>query len=361
MRRLNFFGSLMFAVCVAGCGQPGAPMPPSLHLPIPVRDLRATRVGEKVTLVWTVPYETTDREAIRKPGKMKVCRTLSVEEECGKVIGDVPAKQGSELSRKDHPLETQFVDTLTPELHSKPLVRATYTIEAVNESGRSAGFGNRVDVPLVPTSAPPHAVTVDVRADGVHIGIPPQAMQSEPDPRLQYWYQVTRTGVPPGPGSPDLVGEVPAVGQEVVIDKTFEWEKQYAYTVRPVTWVETQPNGKRLYSVPGDSSDPIEIVTKDIFPPALPTGLQAVYSSGPQKTIDLTWAPNTDADLAGYNVYRWFANGAAQKINSALVKTPTYRDPVAAPGEYSYAVSAVDVRGNESAKSAEASEKAPAE
>jgi hypothetical protein len=344
---------------LAGCGQPGAPMPPSLHLPIPVRDLRATRIGEKVMLNWTVPYETTDREAIRKPGKMKVCRTLSAEEECGKIVGEVPAKAGSEVSRKDHPLEAQFVDTLSPDLHSKPLAQAIYTIEAVNDSGRSAGFGNRVEVPLVPTIAPPHGVTVEVRADGVHIGIPPQAMQSEPDPRLQYWYQVMRTNLPLGTASPELVGEVPAVGQENVVDKNFEWEKKYAYTVTPVTWVETQPNGKRLYSVPGESSSPIEVETKDVFPPATPSGLQAVYSSGLQKTIDLTWAPNTDADLAGYNVYRWIANGTPQKINAELVKTPTYRDPVTAPGTYRYSVSAVDLRGNESAKSAEASERAP--
>ena len=41
------------------------------------------------------------------------------------------------------------------------------------------------------------------------------------------------------------------------------------------------------------------------------------------------------------------------------MKTPTYRDLVTAPGEYTYAVTAVDLRGNESAKSVEASEKAP--
>ena len=359
MRMIRNLLLLALGVSLVGCGQPGAPMPPSLHLPVPVRDLKATRVGEKVTLTWTVPYETTDREAIRKPGKMRVCRILKTEDQCGKVVGEVPPQQGAEISRRDHPLVASFTDTLTPELHAKPLAQAIYTIEAVNGSGRGAGFGNRVDVPLAPTPAPPHTVSVEVQADGVHINIPPQAMQSEPDPRLQYWYQVTRTNVPPGTGTPDLVGEAPASGQVNVVDRNFEWEKQYAYTVTPITWVETQPNGKRLYSIPGDSAPPVEVVTKDVFPPAPPTGLQAVYSSGPQKTIDLTWAPNTDADLAGYNVYRWSANRTAQKINTELVKTPTYRDPITAPGDYVYAVSAVDLRGNESAKSAEASEKAP--
>jgi hypothetical protein len=271
-------------------------------------------------------------------------------------VGEVPAQKGSEISRRDHPLEANFTDTLTPDLHAKPLAQAIYTIEAVNDSGRSAGFGNRVNVPLVPTTAPPHAVRVEVQADGVHINIPPQAMQSEPDPRIQYWYQVTRNIVPAGNTTPDLIGEAPAIGDVNIVDRNFEWEKSYAYTVTPITWVETQPNGKRLYSVPGESAAPVEVTTKDVFPPAIPTGLQAVYTSGPPKTIDLTWAPNTDADLSGYNVYR---NGV--KVNTESVKTPTYRDPVTAPGDYNYSVTAVDLRGNESAKSAEASEKAPAE
>jgi hypothetical protein len=341
-------------VLTAGCGQPGAPLPPSLHLPVPVRDLRATRVGEKVTLTWTVPYETTDREAIRQPGKMRVCRILTTEDECGKVVGEVPAQKGKEISRRDRPLEASFADTLTAELHAKPLAQVIYSIEAVNDAGRSAGFGNRVDVPLVPTTAPPHAVRVEVQADGVHINIPPQAMQTESDPRMQYWYQVTRNVVPAGNNTTDLVGEAPAIGDVTIVDRNFEWEKSYAYTVTPITWVETQPNGKRLYSAPGDSAAPVEVVTKDVFPPATPPGLQAVYSAGEEKTIDLTWAPNTDADLAGYNVYR-----GGVKVNTEVVKTPTYRDPVNAPGTYSYSVTAVDLRGNESAKSAEASEKAP--
>src|SRR5256885_14821546 len=104
---------LAMVVYAAGCGQPGVPQPPSLHLPVPVRDLRATRVGEKVTLNWTVPYETTDRESIRHPGKMRVCRILTKEDECGKVVGEIPAQQGSEVSRRDHPLEAHFTDALT--------------------------------------------------------------------------------------------------------------------------------------------------------------------------------------------------------------------------------------------------------
>jgi len=73
----------------------------------------------------------------------------------------------------------------------------------------------------------------------------------------------------------------------------------------------------------------------------------------------LVWAPVTDVDLDGYNVYRR-QEGSAVKINAEPLKTPAYRDVSVASGKkYLYSVSAVDVRGNESAHSEEAGESVP--
>jgi fibronectin type 3 domain-containing protein len=93
----------------------------------------------------------------------------------------------------------------------------------------------------------------------------------------------------------------------------------------------------------------------------VPSGLQAVFSGpGQQAFIDLIWAPVTDADLAGYNVYRHEPGSTPEKLNSDLVKAPAYRDMKVVKGRtYIYSVSAVDVRGNESARSEEASESVP--
>ena len=98
-------------------------------------------------------------------------------------------------------------------------------------------------------------------------------------------------------------------------------------------------------------------------PPAAPTGAEAVFSGNPQKPyIDLTWVANTEADLAGYNVYRHRAGEAPVRINSELVPTPSFRDTQVAVGnEYFYSVSAVDLRQNESARSPETSETVPTE
>ena len=82
------------------------------------------------------------------------------------------------------------------------------------------------------------------------------------------------------------------------------------YEYRITTLTEVQSQGLNA-SVPGDDSKPVEVFTRDIYPPAQPVGLQAVFSSVGQKPfIDLTWAPNLENDLAGYNVFRRVEGGS---------------------------------------------------
>ena len=143
------------------------------------------------------------------------------------------------------------------------------------------------------------------------------------------------------------------------LDQSFEWEKTYFYRGAVVSVVVAA--GKPAVEVEGDDTAEVKVFAHDVFPPAVPAGLQAVFSGpGQQPFIDLIWAPVTDADLEGYNVYRHEAGGAAVKLNSELVKTPAFRDMQVASGKtYFYSVSAVDERGNESARSEEASESVP--
>jgi fibronectin type 3 domain-containing protein len=113
--------------------------------------------------------------------------------------------------------------------------------------------------------------------------------------------------------------------------------------------------------VEGDDTSSVKIFAHDVFPPGVPTGLQAVFSGpGQAAFIDLIWTPVSDADLDGYNVYRHVASGSPVQLNAELVKTPAFRDSNVVAGKtYFYSVSAVDQRGNESARSEEASESVP--
>src|SRR5437762_12162406 len=76
MTRVGAMCAALAITAMVGCATPGAPLPPSLELPMPVTDLRATRMGDQVTLTWTLPSQTTDKERIRRLGATVVCRTV---------------------------------------------------------------------------------------------------------------------------------------------------------------------------------------------------------------------------------------------------------------------------------------------
>jgi hypothetical protein len=225
----------------------------------------------------------------------------------------------------------------------------------MNDRFRSAGLSNQVTIPLAPTLAPPSEVSASVSADGVTVswsgGILPQ-----PPAGLTYRYRIERR--PAGAGGYIGLNDVDPEPEGTYLDRTSGWEQKYEYRIGTVT--EVQANGREA-SVEGDDSAPAEVFTKDIYPPAQPTGVQAVFSSVGQKPfVDLTWAPNLETDLAGYNIFRRSNGSEWQKLNSEPVKVPSFRDESVQPGtKYQYTVSAVDLRGNESPRSAETSEVVP--
>jgi len=348
--------ALLALAALVACGMPGAPQPPSLELPRTVEDLKATRKGDKVTLTWTTPGETTDRTRIRHLGATRLCRAVDrvAVAECVETVGT--------LSPGETPLAAaaSFTDTLPQplqETHASGF--ATYAVEVQNTRGRSAGLSNQVMVPLAPTLPPPSRLSAHVTADGVEI-----SASGEPGPRpagLRFAHHLYRRSQ--GAKQEMDLGELSA--QEMgrayrmeFLDRNVEWEKTYLYKVAVVT---VEPVQGKDEQVRGDDSSEVQVFVHDVFPPAPPSGVQAVSSGTPQQPfIDLSWAPNTESDLAGYNVYRHEEGGVAVKITSELVKAPTYRDAAVQPGRrYSYSVTAVDVRGNESGMSEEASEAVP--
>ena len=361
MRKL--IGILSLALS-AGCGTVGAPQPPSLHLPEPVRDLRASRKGDKVTLTWTQPTETTDHEAVgRWVGTTNICRTIvpnsnmPAMSSCSERVGQTAPQPAAKTA-----LAAGQTDELSLELeNSQPTAFAGYAVEVTNRRGRSAGLSNAVSVPLAPTRQPPGNLTAEVRADGVYFTATPVA--GPVNDALRFSYRLYRRTEPAAAGeNPALVAEQPTDDKFAAVDRNFEWEKKYSYWITPATSV-LAASGQPQAVVEGEDSAPVEVFTHDVFPPAEPTGVQAVFSGMmQQKFIDVTWVPNTENDLAGYNVYRHEQNEAAARINGELVKTPAFRDSnVAAGHTYFYSVTAVDLRGNESARSQETSETVPAQ
>src|SRR5713101_5821716 len=370
---VKFIAPTALCLLLASCAQTGPPLPPSLELPKPPTDLRVSRKGNSVTLPWSEPTLTTDRQRVRYLGPTLVCRSVNPDRlqsemtVCGNPNQllppppEAPQKPGS-----PRPALKTYTDTLPQAMQQpNPAIEITYAIEVLNRNARGAGLSNRVRVPAVLTPPPPGDLAAELTGDGVVLtwtsaGESPNGSASSPgnSPAVQLRYRIYRRDESAAKDA--IAGEVPLgePGPAHFTDSGFEWERTYLYLVTAVSIVK-RPDGE--VQIEGYDTPPVRVIAHDVFPPSVPAGLQAAYSGEGQKPfIDLIWAPVTNADLAGYNVYRSDGNGPAVKLNSELVKSPSYRDSAVASGKtYTYSVSAVDVRGNESQRSEETSEPVP--
>ena len=405
-----------------GCASIGPPLPPSLELPKPPTDLHAVRKGDQVTLTWSIPARTTDRQSVRYLGKTRICRSVGVAfasvaapgvaaapvtaaasdagttlgvgaapKECGTPVGDAPPPANFTQARKSSAKKSPatFTDILPSAIQqANPTSFAAYAVEVLNAAERGAGISNQVRIPLVPTVAPFGSFSAQATAQGVLISwqCPPT---SGTGTDVKYLFRIYRraesklaaskiadidatdcaagpSGIAPLAGASASTANAGANATEPhdkivtsFLDQTFEWESTYFYRATVVSVMQTP--GKPTVEVEGDDTAEVKVFAHDVFPPAVPSGLQAVFSGpGQQPFIDLIWAPVTDADLEGYNVYRHEDGAAAVKLNATPVRMPAFRDTLVKAGKkYSYSVSAVDQRGNESARSEAADESVP--
>ena len=343
------------ATSLAGCGTPGAPLPPSLNLPETVTNLSAVRTGNHVALEWAMPRRNTDKLPLKDNVTVRVCRQDGAS-------GCVDA--GAPLTVMPGTNAT-FTDTL-PAVESAGAPRVLrYFVELKNRNGRSAGLSNAA---VVLAGAPPAAVeglTAEVRKAGVVVrwkpngdSVPVRLQRTLLTPQAAQ----TKTSVLTAPAEPvEQMLRIDDVDQGRALDKTVRFGETYGYRAQRVSQVSV--DGKTL-ELAGELSAPLRVEVNNVFPPEAPTDLAAVATEGSDSgamTIDLSWQPSTDADVAGYAVYRREGEGAWQRVSQAgVVVGPAFHDAHVERGHtYRYAVTALDQQGHESARSVEAQETVP--
>jgi hypothetical protein len=354
--------ALAAVLALIGCGTPGAPLPPSLKLPDPVTDLSATRTGDQVTLTWTMPKKNTDKLLLKGNVPIRVCRKEGAGT-CNQAGGQLMMAPGS---------DGVYTEAL-PQPFTPGAPRAlTYFVELTNHNGRSAGLSNDAVVLAGEAPGPVASLTAQVRKDGIVLRWRPDHSASpEPAPTAIRLHRKLLTppaakpqqgplAPPPEPVEKDLLVESGArTGR--VLDKDIRFGQVYEYRIQRVARIVVDGQTQELA---GELSAPIRVEALDTFPPAVPTGLAAVATAGDAGTepsIDLSWQPVTDPDLAGYIVYRREAGGEWQRISPAQpIVPPAYHDAPVQPGHtYQYSVSAVDQGGHQSDRSAETEESVP--
>lgn len=344
-------------ILLSGCGTPGAPQPPSLNLPDRVGDLAGARAGDQVTLSWTMPKRNTDRTLIKGEVPVRVCRRESEAGVCEAAGPDQMTAPGASGT---------YTDRLPAALTAGAARPVSYFVELRNSNGRSAGLSNAATVLAGAAPEPIAGLKAEVRKQGVvlswtangeNTAVRLERRLLTPAPKTEQ-----RGPLAPLPEAEkqDLLVESNSEGR--AIDKTVRFDERYEYRAQRVTRIEA--SGKTL-ELDGAFSEPVQVEVKDVFPPAVPTGLVAVATVGENGTgpaIDLSWQPVTDTDVAGYVVYRREGGGDWVRVSSSTpMVQPAFHDgQVKAGSMYQYAVSAVDKTGHESAKSAEAQETVPA-
>lgn len=345
---------------LAGCALAGNPQPPTLWLPVPVRDLTAVRAGNDVHLHWTMPRQTTDKVTLKGPQRAHFCWTwlpaagTKTSATSCKAAGDgkFPPEKPADISLP-----------LPADLTSGSPRAVAFVVELQNPSGKTAGPSNPA---LVATGAPPPAVTgltAEAQAEGIVLHWDKTASQPGLVLRLHRDW-VKKAGAP---AAGESMGAAPPEQQTLevsldpddpgkTLDRNATLDHTWRYTAERVLTVKA---GQPALEIAGTASSPVSIDAKDVFPPAVPRGLAAV-ADAQAHAIDLSWFADSETDLAGYIIYRRdeTAGGAAERISGPKPVVPSsFTDTTAAPGHrYAYAVSAIDHDGNESARSEEVEE-----
>lgn len=363
-------------------------MPPSLQLPKPVEKLAAERIGDVVELTWITPTTTTDGAKIKGAMSARVC--LDGHPGGAASVGPAPGKSGKHAKKAvpATPSETcnavlqlpvkpgaSNASTALPPALSTGSARAiAFSIELVGAKGKSAGPS--APVWLAGGAVPPATGTLKISARRASV-----AIEWQPEPTQSTAVELKRTLIATSTGP---VGDSPKVKQpksvapfssaakeptrEVVlrvdpsandvggtIDTTVRDGDTYTYVAQRVATVTVGGQKLKLRSLP---SPVVTFGYRDVFPPKAPTGLVLIPGGGfgEQPAIDLGWDASFEGDVIGYNVYR--SNGAGfDKVNPEPVAVPAFRDIHVEPGQqYTYRVTAIDKRQNESVPGATATE-----
>lgn len=285
-------------------------------------------MGDTIEISWSWPVATTEGLIARKignftlwavdvPGFTADLRPETIDEYRRSVLALGP--DGFAGSGPGDRLTT------TSPLEDWALGQTTVLVVSVsNVAGQDAGYSNQARLqPLEPPGVTEWSA-VSVKAEGVELAWAHAARAEE--------YTIERS-------SDDglMFQTLGRLSVNSFLDRTVDWGTTYHYRLRPqrdsaAGWVE------------GPLSQTVDVTPEDTFAPPPPNGLRAVRSSA---SVELSWLPSADQDVAGYLVHR---NG---EVVSPLVTGPSFSD-ISAPVDTTleYAISAVDASGNESKPSA---------
>lgn len=356
----------------AGCAAPGAPVTREPRVPRAISDLSARQSGDSILLSFTFPTETAQGQKLRKTPAIEIYRAIVATQPSKGAAGPepqlavtIPPQMTGQYLKND---EIYFADALPPkEFAANAGDEAVYVVRARLGRHKSAE-SNVARVRIFPAPQAVGDLRAQITPTAVGLtwtaaAIPEGGSVGAPEIRYRVYRAEMQTGnlAASATGGAKNAKAEPILLAETIApeysDTKFEFGRTYAYSVRSVAVYKTG-------SVESAESNVLEVMPRDTFAPAVPTGLvaTATAASGASAAhVDLSWAISSENDLRGYNVYRGETeSGAGTRLNATPLLTPVFRDDSAEAGKkYFYHVTAIDRAGNESAASAVVSVSVP--
>ena len=352
--------SLVIALALAsasafqGCGRRAAPVVPRTAAPEPVADLGAAPDANTIILTWSRPARYEDGTPLRGAPDFRLYRRSSPLSAGPPPAATGPAAAGGPGTESPRGLEG-FSPLATVRGERPQNARVEGSLYAFRDDGNGRGlpYGQRYEYRLVSRdrrgfqSLPSNLARVDLRVPPSPPGeLAATAGESRVDlawrppttrvdgtalgPARGYnIYRSEQAGVfPDQPINPEPVSEPRYADGGLANDRT------YFYVVRAVEneappWQES------------GNSNLAGASPRDITPPAAPRNLQAAAT---RAEVSLIWDASTEADLAGYHVYRSeVAHTGYRRLTPRPIQRTTYADRAVAGGTtYYYVVTAVD-------------------
>jgi hypothetical protein len=358
---------LSFLAVCGGCAAPAEPTERKPVVPAAVTDLAARQLGNEVILTFTLPKQTADQRPLKATPAIEIYRgfrsTGGTPAPAPTLLVTIPAAMAAGYAGEQGTI--RYVDSLSPgDFQQASEAEALYVVRTRASVKRESADSNRAALPIFLAPDPIDDLSAQFSRAGVALkwsapakkaGAPYEIVGYHIYRRLQEGSTTpaeaataaARGEKPKSAAAPQQVGA--SVSTEYN-DTSTEYGRTYLYFVRSVA---KYPSA----ALESGDSNPASVTTKDVFPPAAPQGLVVllVPAQGDAPAhLELSWAINSETDLAGYNVYRsGQVDVPGTRQNTELLRTPAFRDMNAVPGHrYFYSVTAVDRSGNESSASA---------
>jgi len=359
MKRFSLFLVPLFLLFTfVFCGKKGPILPPIKKIPQKVEVFEIAQRGKKLILEWENPAAYKDGSSLSDIAEIEIWHVEQEREDAEKESGGDKKVTLAEFERiarlavsikkerfsayrakgNEAPGKFRYFYELTgKDFTPKNL---TFGLRVKDRKKRKSAFSDLLSIEPKIISLPPAGIKATVFKDRIEITWNPAEKnidQSSP-PHFKGYniYKLNEAGSAYRLNS-QLVKERKYGDKDILLGEV------YRYFLRAVI-SDSPPLSE------SDNSEVIEVLAKDTFAPAVPSGLVSIAT---EDFISISWDANLEKDLAGYRVWRKMEGEDKYiSLTPLPIQGNAFNDAsVEKNKRYYYAITALDKSGNESPKS----------